>query len=120
MPARIGWLLIAVGVAGAVAPPVRAQALGTFRWQLQPYCNILTLNVRQDGAVYTLDGFDDQCGAASAASALGTAFLNPDGTIGFGVSGATAPGAAPVMLYARVTLATVSVAIRRSPPRWLP
>lgn len=106
------WALAAaVLVAGAgsgTTMPVGAQGLGTFRWQLQPYCNILTLSVRQDGAVYTLDGFDDQCGAASAASALGTAFPNPDGSIGFGVSGAAAPGAAPVMLYARLSPSTVS------------
>ena len=81
----------------------RAQTLGTFRWQLQPFCNVVTLLVRQEGAVYTLDGFDDQCGASSLASMVGTAFLNPDGSIGFGLAGATAPGAAPVMLYARST-----------------
>ena len=84
MSRRVAGLVMIVGVIGAMAPVVSTQALGTFRWQLQPYCNTLTLNVRQDGVVYTLDGFDDQCGAASAASAIGTAFLNPDGTIGFG------------------------------------
>ncbi|MEZ5287765.1 MAG: hypothetical protein R2712_23775 [Vicinamibacterales bacterium] len=108
MGARIGALVGAVGVLSALAPGVKAQALGTFRWQLQPYCNIVTLSVHQDGAVYTLDGYDDQCGAASAAGVVGTAFLNPDGTIGLGLSGATAPGAAPVMVYARLQLTTVS------------
>lgn len=46
-----------------LAVPATAQPLGTFRWQLQPYCNVLTLNVVQ-GGVYTLDGTDDRCGAS--------------------------------------------------------
>jgi len=66
------------------------------------------LNVRQDGAVYTLDGSDDQCGAGIQAGVVGTAFLNPDGSIGMGLNSALAPGAAPVVLYARLDLATVS------------
>lgn len=89
-------------------PTGEAQSLGTFRWQLTPFCNIVTLNVRQDGAVYTLDGFDDQCSAAARASLVGTAFLNPDGSIGFGLTGATAPGAAPVVLYARLDPGSVA------------
>jgi hypothetical protein len=93
-------VLLATLTAGV--PDGQAQSLGTFRWQLTPFCNIVSLNVRQDGAVYTLDGFDNQCGATSQASLVGTAFLNPDGSIGFGLTGATAPGAAPVVLYARL------------------
>ncbi len=46
-----------------------AQPLGTFRWQLQPYCNVLTLNISHRGGIYTLDGTDDRCGAAQTASA---------------------------------------------------
>jgi len=53
--------------------PATAQPLGTFRWQLLPYCNVLTLNVIQQGGIYTLDGTDDGCGAAHAASAAGIA-----------------------------------------------
>ncbi len=87
---------------------VQAQALGTFRWQLQPFCNVLTLSVRQDGVVYTLDGTDEQCGASQRAGVVGTAFPNPDGSLGFSLSSLAAPGAAPVVLHARVSLATVS------------
>lgn len=85
-----------------------AEAVGTFQWQLQPFCNLLTLSVRQDGGVYTLDGSDDQCGAGERASVAGTAFLNPDGSIGLGLATVGAPGAAPVVLHARIALATVS------------
>lgn len=85
-----------------------AQALGTFRWQLEPYCNIVTLAVTQSGSVYEIEGTDDQCGAATAASASGTAFLNPDGSIGFGLNIVTSPSATPVHVEASIGLATLS------------
>ena len=66
----------------AVASPASGQLISAFTWQLQPYCNVLTLNVTQTGSVYTLDGYDDQCGASPRASAAGLAFQNPDGTNG--------------------------------------
>ncbi len=50
-----------------------AQPLGTFRWQQQPYCNVFTVSVEQNGGIYTLDGFDDQCGAAVRAAVAGLA-----------------------------------------------
>lgn len=105
--ARHVALVFALFTTVAVSGPSAQQALGTFRWQLRPYCNLITLIVRQDGPVYTLTGFDDQCGTGAAASLVGTAFLNPDGSIGFGLTGVTAPGAAPVVLYARLDLGTV-------------
>jgi hypothetical protein len=92
----------------AVATPASGQPIGAFTWQLQPYCNVLTLNVTQTGSVYTLDGYDDQCGAATRASAAGLAFLNPDGTIGMGVAIVVSPGAAPLHVSAAITLPSVS------------
>lgn len=102
-----GWIAALAGILLAT-PAARAQPLGTFHWQLQPYCNVLTLSVQRAGGVYTLDGYDDQCGAAERASVVGTAFLNPDGSVGMGLSSMTAPEAAPVVLHARIELATVS------------
>jgi hypothetical protein len=29
-------------------------------WQMQPYCNVVTLNVTQNGGVYALDGFEQR------------------------------------------------------------
>ncbi|MEZ5418189.1 MAG: hypothetical protein R2708_12690 [Vicinamibacterales bacterium] len=57
-------------------PFVEAQGtiLGTFRWQLQPYCNVITATVVQLGSIYQVNGTDDQCGAARAASVVGLAF----------------------------------------------
>lgn len=85
----------------------RAQSLGVFRWQLQPFCNVLTITVTQSGGVYTLDGYDDQCGAPTRAPLVGLATPNPDGTIGFGVQLVTSPAALPVAVRASVSLATV-------------
>jgi len=84
----------------AVASSAAAQPLGTFRWQTQPYCNVLTLTVTQQGSVYALDGFDDQCGGAAHATASGIAVPNPDGTIQLGVTVVTAPGGRPVHITA--------------------
>lgn len=62
-----------------------AQVLGTFRWQFHPYCNVVTFTVEQRGGAYLLTGSDNQCGAMPS-PALGTAVLNPDGTVGLGLS----------------------------------
>ncbi len=62
------------------------QPLGTFRWQYSPFCNVVTLSVVQQGSVFVLSGFDDNCGAGSASSATGTAFFNPNGGVGIGLT----------------------------------
>ncbi len=93
-------LVVSAGVA-------QGQTLGTFRWQLQPYCNVLTLTVTQVGGVYRAEGADDRCGGAPS-SAIGTAFLNPDGSIGFGINVVAAPGGQPHPVSARIALATLS------------
>ncbi len=85
----------------------QSNALGTFRWQLQPFCNILTVTVVQDGAQYHLDGTDDLCGASRKASVVGLAFPNPDGSIGFGLTSVTAPGGTPMHVDATISVATL-------------
>lgn len=55
----------------------QAQSLGTLSWQLQSFCNRVTVDVVQTGAVYTLDGHDGQCGAAQRAPLTGLATPNP-------------------------------------------
>ncbi len=81
-----------------------AQPLGTFSWQLQPFCNRVTVSLVQQGALYTVDGYDDQCGAAQRAPLVGLATANPDGTIGFGLNVVTVPGGKGVQVEARITL----------------
>jgi len=101
--------IVAAGAAWTLgaADAAQAQSLGTFTWQLQPFCNRVTVNVTQQGAVYTLDGYDDQCGAPQRAPLVGLATPNPDGTIGFGFHIATSPGGKTVSVEARVSLATI-------------
>lgn len=99
------WLVI---VAVALwSAPASAQPLGSFTWQLQPYCNRVTLGVTQNGTLFTLDGVDDQCGATTRASVIGTAFTNPDGTIGLGMSIVMTGGAA-THVDATLSLATLN------------
>ena len=71
---------------GALASTADAQVLGTFRWQLAPHCNVLTLTVEQRGAGYRLDGTDDLCGAPVQAAASGTAHLNTNGIVSIAVA----------------------------------
>ncbi len=101
-------MLVLTGMVWAMAPgDARAQSLGVFRWQLQPFCNVIMVNVTQNGAVYTLDGYDDQCGAPTRAPLVGLATPNPDGTIGFGLQVVTTPSATPVAVRASITLAAL-------------
>jgi hypothetical protein len=96
--------LVVVGIPSTAS----AQPLGTFGWQLQPYCNVVRVTVVQQGAQYLLDGTDDQCGASQKASVTGLAFLNADGTVGFGLNVVTAPGGVPVHVNATISIATLS------------
>ena len=91
---------LAANIVGLPTNP-DAQGLGSFRRQLRPFCNLVTLSVGQEGGIYTLDGFDDQCGAEERGGVVGTAFLNPDGSIGLSLTMVGA-GAAPVVLQARL------------------
>jgi hypothetical protein len=97
-------VVLSAGLGVASAP---AQPLGSFSWQLAPYCNIITVNVTQNGAIYTLDGYDDQCGAPERAAVSGTAFLNPTGEVGLGLTIVTTPAGRSVHVDAAVTLATL-------------
>jgi hypothetical protein len=89
------------------AGPLGAQSLGSFSWQLQPFCNNLTVNITQQGALFTIDGFDDQCGGGQRAPLVGVATQNPDGTIGFGLHIVTVPGGRAVSVDARISLSSL-------------
>lgn len=95
-------------IVGSSARPAAAQVVGTFRWRQQPYCNVITLSVVQSGGIYQVDGFDDQCGAGTRASASGLAFPNPNGSIGFGLTVVTTPGGTPLHIDATITLVALS------------
>ena len=105
---RHAMTLSIAGALLALTTAAGAQPLGQFRWQLQPYCNVVTLAVTQVGGTYRLEGTDDRCGAAQAASAIGTAFLNPDGSIGIGLNIVAAPGGQTQPVSATLALATLN------------
>ena len=109
------FVIATVCLAAAIA---EAQPVGTFRWQLQPYCNVVTVAITQNGSVYRLEGTDDQCGAGGeSASVIGTAFPNASGSIGFGLNIVSAPGGAPGHVEATVTLPATSGTWRDSAGR---
>ncbi len=103
MKVTVGVLL---GVLG-LSLPVLAQPLGSFRWQLQPYCNVISVTVTQQGSEYLIDGWDDGCGAPKRGSVTGLAQVNPDGTIGFGLTIVTAPAADGLHVSASISLGTL-------------
>lgn len=84
-----------------------AQPLGTYSWQFQPYCNVMTVSVTQIGDRYTIDGIDDQCGATERAAVSGIAFVNPSGTVGFGLTIVQA-GPRPVHVSATINVSSLS------------
>lgn len=98
-------VLLALSFA-CLASPLSAQSIGTLTWQLQPFCNRVTLAIAQTGAGYAFDGFDDQCGAPQRAPVVGTGAPNPDGTIGLGLTIVTTPGGRSVHVDARVSPAS--------------
>lgn len=61
-----------------------AQVMGTYRWQTQPYCNVVTLTIVQQGPAFQLSGSDDLCGAGTA-PVTGTAVVAAGG-VGMGLA----------------------------------
>lgn len=92
----------------AIAPPTFAQTLGTFRWRTEPFCNVVTLAATTVGGGFRVEGTDDQCGSATPASAIGTAFLNADGSVGLGLPIVTAPHGENEHVIARLDLGTLN------------
>jgi hypothetical protein len=96
-----------LGVAMVLAAGGRAdaQVLGTFTWQTQPYCNVLTLTVVQQGGVYQATGADNLCGAGTAPVTGTIAPGGPGAMMGLTVAYPTGRAA---QISAAISLATVS------------
>jgi len=105
---RVGFFLGALCVTLLAAPSASAQVLGSFAWQMQPYCNVVTLTLTSTPAGYTLDGIDDQCAAANKASAVGVASFNAGGLVNVNLTVVTAPSGKAVHVAAVVSPATGS------------
>ncbi len=88
---RLRVVMMALMVCALGASSASAQVFGTFTWQMQPYCNVVSLTITQIPGGYTIDGSDNQCGAAKLAGAAGMALINPDGTVGLEFTIVTAP-----------------------------
>jgi hypothetical protein len=101
--------LVATLILCLVLPTASAEAqpLGTFKWQIQPYCNVITVNVTQQSGIYTLDGTDDRCGASQGASVVGIAHLTALGLVGFGLT-SVLPGGTAVHTEATISTASLS------------
>jgi hypothetical protein len=95
-------LCLVLPAASALAQPV-----GAFRWQIQPYCNVIRVAVTHQSGIYTLDGTDDRCGADQAASVVGLAHLTASGLVGFGLT-SVLPGGTAVHTEATISLASLS------------
>jgi hypothetical protein len=72
--------VVAVALVMLSASPGRAQALGPFKWQLAPYCNVVTFTATPDAGGFRLAGVDDGCGG-TASPAEGRATVNGDGSV---------------------------------------
>ena len=88
---------VAVWVATTVigltsAANASAQVLGTFRWQLAPYCNVVTVRIEQKGALFELLGTEDRCDGSIPASTV-------NGSVHFDVSGPTVSGSLAIVRY---------------------
>lgn len=82
--------------------PASAQVLGTYPWQMQPYCNVVTLTLAATPTGFTLDGTDDQCGAASKAGVTGTAGFTAGGDVSLAFMIIAVPSARPLAVSATV------------------
>jgi hypothetical protein len=101
---------LAIAIFAAVlvwnASEAAAQTVGTFRWQYAPFCNVVTLTVVQTGDGFALTGYDDRCGASVRSAVSGAAHLNPDGTVGIGLTGVRPDGFSTL---SSVTLSLISL-----------
>jgi hypothetical protein len=97
-------LVVSGLVAGVLLAPaaVSAQVFGTFSWQMQPYCNRVTITLTTAAPGFTLAGSDDQCGAGTRGSVTGVGQFNPNGTVGLSFTIVTSPAAQPVHVAALV------------------
>ncbi|MGE0360027.1 MAG: hypothetical protein AB7H93_04280 [Vicinamibacterales bacterium] len=96
-------LYVALVAALSTAAPSAAQVFGTFSWQMQPFCNRVTLTLTSVVPGFTLDGSDDQCGAATKGSITGIGVFNANGTVGLNFTIVASPSGQGVHVSAQVS-----------------
>ncbi|MCC7243860.1 MAG: hypothetical protein IT180_18205 [Acidobacteria bacterium] len=108
----VGRRLVLAGVAAVLAvvapwaaPVAAAQnVFGTHTWQMQPFCNVVTLTLSPAQGGARVEGFDNLCGTADRASAVGMASQNANGGVTLNFTVVTNPDARPVHVTAVVNL----------------
>jgi hypothetical protein len=96
-------LLLAIFAVCIGARPASAQTIGTFRWNIAPFCNVLNLTVTQQGESFALVGFEESCAGNPRVPVNGTAIIQADGTITLAVTSVFPTGDA---MHTSVTLDT--------------
>lgn len=74
-------LLLAGGLASASAQPVQPVVIGTFHWQLHPFCSTLSLTVIQEGGRYRLQGTESCAANDVSRPVYGTATVDAEGIV---------------------------------------
>ena len=100
---RVRLALCAFGATLLAASAASAQVFGTFPWQMQPYCNVVTLTLTSTPAGFTLDGTDNQCGGVNTSSAVGVASFNASGLVNVNFTVVTAPSGKAIHVAAVVS-----------------
>ncbi len=75
----------------AAPASAQAQVVGTFYWQLGagtagPTGSVLNITITQKGSLYILEGFEAQCGGNASLPVTGSAVVQANGTIMFGLT----------------------------------
>lgn len=99
---RVRFVLGTLCLTLCAASSASAQVFGTFAWQMQPYCNIVSLTLSSSPAGFVLEGTDNQCGAVDKASAVGVASFNANGLVNLNFTIVTAPSGKAVHVAAVV------------------
>lgn len=82
----ISAFVLAALVFAAAPSAAQAQVLGTFYWQLQPLGSVLNLTITQKGSIFSVEGFEAQCGGNLSLPLTGVAIPQANGTIFFGLT----------------------------------
>lgn len=90
--------------------PVQPVVIGTFHWQLQPFCNTLSLTIVQEGSQFRVQG-TESCDAADVSQPVqGVATADASGTIYFSVRTSFPGGSSSegTFVWASLSLATLN------------
>jgi hypothetical protein len=104
----VRFVCVAALAAAIDTAPASAQPLGTFTWQMQPYCNVVTLSLTATPAGYTIGGLDDQCGGDQRAGVVGMAAFTRTGNVTLTFTIILAPSGQPLHVSAEVNPANGS------------